>query len=156
MLFLSDIQFWWTAISIPGILNGNWTNRGIKLSHWNAGNANLENEINEIENIIADHHPHLLGISEANLKNNHCFNNCKISDYDLITCKNENESLQTSLQHSSVVAKVREDLMSEWFSSIWLEVGFPGRTRFLVCNLYGTLYTWREVSVPKQSDKKIS
>ena len=52
----------------------------------------------------------------------------------------ENESLQTSrvvvYKHSSLVAKVREDLMSEWFSSIWLEVGLPGRTRFLVCNLY--------------------
>jgi aminoglycoside phosphotransferase (APT) family kinase protein len=34
------------------------------------------------------------------------------------------------------VAKVREDLMSDSFSSIWLEVGFPGRTRFLVCNIY--------------------
>ena len=26
--------------------------------------------------------------------------------------------------------------MSDSFSSIWLEVGFPGRTRFLVCNIY--------------------
>ena len=26
--------------------------------------------------------------------------------------------------------------MSEWFSSIWLEVGFPGKKKFLVCNLY--------------------
>ena len=51
-----------------------------------------------------------------------------------------NENLQTSrvvvYKHTSLVAKVREDLMSDWFSSIWLEVGFPGRARFLVCNLY--------------------
>ena len=26
--------------------------------------------------------------------------------------------------------------MSDKFSSIWLEVGFPGRTKILVCNLY--------------------
>jgi hypothetical protein len=39
-------------------------------------------------------------------------------------------------KHTSLVAKVREDLMSDSFSSIWLEVGFPGRTRFLVYNIY--------------------
>ena len=39
-------------------------------------------------------------------------------------------------KHTSLVAKVREDLMSDKFSSIWLEVGFPGRSKILVCNLY--------------------
>ena len=47
---------------------GNRSNRGVKLSHWNAGSAFLENKTNEIENLISDHHPHLLGISEANLQ----------------------------------------------------------------------------------------
>ena len=111
---------------------GNRSNRGMKLSHWNAGNAYLENKTNEIENLILDHHPHLLGISEANLHKNHCIDNCKIQDYDLITCKTmDNENLQISrvvvYKHTSLVAKVREDLMSDQFSSIWLEVGFPGR-----------------------------
>ena len=120
---------------------GNRSNRGMKLSHWNAGNAYLENKTNEIENLILDHHPHLLGISEANLHKNHCIDNCKIQDYDLITCKTmDNENLQISrvvvYKHTSLVAKVREDLMSDQFSSIWLEVGFPGRKKFLVCNLY--------------------
>ena len=35
--------------------NGNRTNRGMKLSHWNAGNAFLENKVIDIENVIADH-----------------------------------------------------------------------------------------------------
>ena len=39
-------------------------------------------------------------------------------------------------KHTSLVSKVREDLMSDNFSSIWLEVGFPGKARFLVCYLY--------------------
>ena len=73
---------------------GNRSNRGIKLSHWNAGSAHLENKTNEIENLISDHHPHLLGISEANLHKDHCMDNCKIEDYDLITCNTlRNESL---------------------------------------------------------------
>ena len=120
---------------------GNRANRGIKLSHWNAGNAHLQNKTIDIENVIADHHPHLLGISEANLHKKHCIDNCKIDDYELITCKTlDNVNLQVSrvvvYKHKSLVTKVREDLMSDSFSSIWLEVGFPGKTRFLVCNLY--------------------
>ena len=66
---------------------GNRGNRGIKLSHWNAGNAHLENKTIDIENVISDHHPHLLGISEANLHKNHCIDNCKIADYDLIPAR---------------------------------------------------------------------
>ena len=120
---------------------GNRSNRGIKLSHWNAGNAYLENKTIQIENLISDHHPHLLGISEANLHKDHCLDNCKIENYDLITSKTmDNRNLNISrvvvYKHTSLVAKIREDLMSDKFSSIWLEVGFPGRTRFLVCNLY--------------------
>ena len=132
---LSDSNFyaWYTY--------GNRSNRGIKLSHWNAGGAHLENKTIEIENLISDHHPHLLGISEANLHKDHCFDNCKIEDYELITSKAiENMNLKISrvvvYKHSSLVAKVREDLMSDKFSSIWLEVGFPGRRKILVCNIY--------------------
>ena len=137
---------------------GNRSNRGIKLSHWNAGSAFLENKTNEIENVISDHHPHLLGISEANLHKEHCIDNCSIEDYDLITCKTmDNERLQTSrvvvYKHTSIVAKVREDLMSDRFSSIWLEVGFPGRTKILVCNIYRD---WQYLGQPDHSSLDIS
>ena len=120
---------------------GNRTNRGLKLSHWNAGSAFLENKRDDIETLISDHHPHLLGISEANLYKDHRLENCKIDGYELITSKTmDNVNLRISrvvvYKHTSVVAKVREDLMSDQFSSVWLEVGFPGKTKILVCNLY--------------------
>ena len=94
---------------------GNRSTRGIKLSHWNAGSAFLENEISDIENVIANHHPHLLGISEANLHRNHSIDNCKIDDYEIITSKTiSNMNLQVSrvvvYKHTSLVAKVRKDL----------------------------------------------
>ena len=56
---------------------GNRANRGIKLSHRNAGNAHLENKTIDIEHGIADHHPHLIGIREVNLHRNHCIDNCR-------------------------------------------------------------------------------
>ena len=40
--------------------------KGLKLLHWNKGSAILENKINEIEAIIQDYQPHILGMSEAN------------------------------------------------------------------------------------------
>ena len=137
---------------------GNRSNRGIKLSHWNAGNAHLENKINEIENTIGNHHPHILGISEANLHNHQRKENCDIEDYSLITCKTiDNPNLLVSrvvvYKHSSLVAKLREDLMSEWFSSIWLEVGFPGKKKFLVCNLYRD---WQYLGQEDHSSLEIS
>ena len=137
---------------------GNRSNRGIKISHWNAGSAFLENKVNDIETLISGHHPHLLGISEANLKQDHNLGNCMIQDYDLITSKTlNNVGLKISrvvvYKHTSIVAKVREDLMSDKFSSIWLEVGFPGRTKILVCNIYRD---WQYIGQADNSSLDIS
>ena len=116
-------------------------NRGIKMIHWNAGSAHLENKFVEVESTIRDMRPHIFGISEANFKKNHDINRVQLEDYDLITCKtlnnpNLNISRLVVYKHRSLVTKVRYDLMSDEFSSIWLEVGFPGKKKFLVANIY--------------------
>ena len=41
-------------------VTGNRSNRGIKLAHWNAGSAHLHNKMDEIEQVVADLHPHVL------------------------------------------------------------------------------------------------
>ena len=74
---------------------GNRSSKGIKLCHWNAGSAHLENKISDIENLILDCNPHLLGISEANLYKSHCMDSCRITD--LIPCSTlNNKALQVS------------------------------------------------------------
>jgi hypothetical protein len=50
---------------------GNRRNRGIKLAHWNAGSAHLYNKMDELEQVVADLHPHDLGVSEASFKFEH-------------------------------------------------------------------------------------
>ena len=107
---------------------GNRSNRGIKLAHWNAGSAHLHNKMDELEHVIADLHPHVLGISEANFKRGHPVEEVQIQDYDLVLSKTiENDQLGVSrvvcYKHHSMVGKVREDLMDDNFSSIWLEFG---------------------------------
>ena len=110
----------------------------------------MANKIHEIEQVVSDNHPHVLGISESNLKRNHNVDDVQLEGYDLLVCKTmENDNLQISrvvcYKHQSLVGEVREDLMSDQFSSIWLEVGLPGRSRILVCQLYRE---WRYLGQP--------
>ena len=133
-------------------VNGNRQNRGIRIAHWNAGSEHLKNKMNELEYAVGEHHPHIFGISESNLHRGHDLEDVQLQDYELVTSKTmENDQLQVSrvvcYLHSSIVGKVRHDLMSDQFSSIWLEVGLPGRTKFLVCQLYRE---WRYLGQPNR------
>ena len=119
-------------------LTGNRSNRGIKLAHWNAGSAHLHNKMDELETVVSDLHPHVLGVSEANFKREHSLEDVQIPEYDIVLSKTiENDQLRVSrvvcYKHQSMVGKVRDDLMDENFSSIWLELGLPRKKKFLVC-----------------------
>ena len=91
----------------------------------------------EIKNIINGLHPHVLGLSEANLKSSHDQNLVQLTDYVLHTCPTlNNPDLNTSrvvvYTHRSLVVKVRRDLMCDNYSSVWLEVGLPHHKKFIV------------------------
>ena len=122
-------------------VNGNKTRKGIKIAHWNKGNSHLMNKMADIKNIVAKYHPHILGISEANLLANHDPSLVTIPDYNLHVCPTiTNPSMGNSrvvvYTHKDIVAKLRADLMCNTYSSIWLEVGLPGHKRFLVSQSY--------------------
>ena len=75
-------------------INGN---RGIKITHWNLGSSYLVNKIQEIETLVADFRPHLLGISESNLFSSQNQDDVMIEDYELFTALTiENRDLQVS------------------------------------------------------------
>ena len=131
-------------------INGNRHSRGIKLAHWNAGSAHLKNKMHEIEQVVSEYHPHVLGISESNLKKTHDLDEVQLQEYDLILSKTiDNDQLEVSrvvcYMHQSLMCKVREDLMSDQFSSIWVEIGLPRRSKILVCQLYRE---WRYLGQP--------
>ena len=122
-------------------LYGNKRNQGIKICHWNKGGSHLKNKMPEIKNIVSGLHPHIFGISEANLLQNHDQTLVQLTDYDLHLPKTmSNPNLKTSrivtYTHKSIITKPRPDLMSDTISSIWLEVGLPRHKRFLVCQTY--------------------
>ena len=121
--------------------NGNRRSRGIKICHWNKGGSFLINKMPEIKNLISQHHPHILGVSEANLLDVHDADLAAVQDYKLHTCPTmSNPSLKVSrivvYTHKDLVAKLRPDLMCDRYSSIWLEVGLPHHKKFLVSQSY--------------------
>ena len=132
--------------------NGNRRQHGISIAHFNKGPAFLHNKIHEVENIVQDRHPHILGVSEANFLASHDLEDVQIQDYELYTCPTlTNPDIQASriviFKHNSLIGKLRPDLMNDNFSSIWLEIGYPRQKKFLVCQFY------RDWQFLNQSDK---
>ena len=124
-------------------LNGNRGQRGhgIKLAHWNKGPSFLQNSHQDIQTVIEDHHPHLLGLSEANLKSSHDLALVQHRDYQLHICATvNNPSLEISrvvvYTHQSLIVKRRPDLDDDTISAIWLEVGLPRHKKIIICQAY--------------------
>ena len=129
--------------SIMRSIHGNRGQRGkgIKIVAWNKGSSLLHNKHQEIETIIAGHQPHILGLSEANLRSNADLTLVQHADYQLHTAPTlTNPDLGISrvvvYTHSSLVVKRRPDLEDDTLSAIWLEVGMPRQKKILVANVY--------------------
>ena len=140
-------------------INGN-RNKGIKLCHWNIGGGYLCNKMETIETLIADYSPHILGISEASFWSHHNLEDVKIPEYKLFLANTlHNPRLKVSrvavFVHEDISVKVREDLMTDDFSSIWLEIGLPRQKKFLVSHIYRDWQYVRQenhdsLSIPEQ------
>ena len=121
--------------------NGNRRQHGLRIVHWNKGPSHLVNKIDELKAIVQKYHPHILGLSEANIFRHHDPDKVQIPDYTIHLCPTiSNPQLEVSrvvvYTHSSLVVKMRPDLMDDKISSIWMEIGLPGRSKILVCNTY--------------------
>ena len=114
----------------------------MKLAHWNLGSCHLENKISEIEVAVSRVKPAILGISEANLHQSVDLSLVALPGYSLYTAKTlSNPRIGCSrvvvYLQEGVTAKLREDLMSDQFSSIWIEVNLPGNSqKVLISNIY--------------------
>ena len=120
--------------------NGNRRHSGLKICHWNAGSSHLVNKHNEIETVIASHKPHIIGISETSFHGLHSREDIQVEDYEVYFAKTlQNPDLDVSrisvFVHNDVQSMLRPDLMSDKFSSIWLELGHKNQKKILVCNL---------------------
>ena len=131
---LIDNNFW------ARYINGNRT-RGIKLCHWNIGGGYLQNKTDHINKLIDDYSPHILGISEASFWSFQNLDDIQIPKYKVfLACTLSNPQLNVSriavYVHEDISVTVRNDLMNEEFSSVWLEVGLTRQKKFLISHIY--------------------
>ena len=124
-------------------INGNRASRGrgIQIIAWNKGSSYLQNKHHKIETIIAADKPHIIGLSEANLKKDTDLSLVQHDDYTLHTAPTlENPLLGISrlvvYTHSSLVVKRRHDLENDSLSAVWLELGMPRQKKIIVGNIY--------------------
>ena len=120
---------------------GNRRTNGIKICQWNAGNGFLSNKQAELCSIVDEFKPHVLGVTESCFKKSHNVDDVKISGYQLFvsnTIKNPNLGVSRSCVyvHDDLNVKLRDDLMNDSFSSVWLELGKPRQKKLLLCVLY--------------------
>ena len=137
-----DFGYWSDVNFYARYTNGNKQKGGMKIMHWNAGGGYLRNKIPEIENIIGGYKPHLFGVSESCFKKEHDIADIQIDGYDVYLSNTiENPNLNVSrlavyVSKDIINPKLRLDLMSRDFSSVWLEVRLPRQKSIIVGNAY--------------------
>ena len=137
---------------------GNRRSNGIKLCQWNAGAGYLSSKQAELNNIIGGYRPHVFGVTESCFKKGQDLEDVQIQDYDLYFANTiDNPCLNVSRAsvyvHRDLNCKVRNDLMNDKFSSIWLELGKPRQRKILVCIVYRE---WQYLNQPDKSSLNIA
>ena len=119
--------------------NGN-TRKGILNLHLNI--RSVKNKIMEVKNIIKSHHPHLLGLSECELKKkNNRFDESLLKVPGYVTLFPKSWSTRGQARTLVYVKKSLEfeqvhDLEQEEVQSIWVKGGFKNGKRIYFCHGY--------------------
>ena len=112
--------------------------RGIKNIHVNI--RSIYNKINEVKQLVKKEKPHILGISEAELrKKNHSLDKLKVPGYDLLLPKSwENVGkarlvvyVKKTIEYEHLVDIEHEDVQS-----IWIKAGFKNSSKIFFSHQY--------------------
>ena len=111
------------------------------LVYWNKGPSFLCNKQLDIESIVERHKPHVLGLGEANIREDHNLQDLQLQDYTLhIDSSITNPSLGLArvavYTHKTIRVKRRHDLEDDTIAAIWLECGLPHQRGILICAGY--------------------
>ena len=143
---------------IAKVTYGNRNKNGIKICQWNAGGGFLVSKQAELNNIVNDIRPHVFGITESGFKKTHNKEDVEIQDYTLLFSNTlENPILEISRScvyvHKDLTYKLRNDLMCDKFSSVWVELGKPRQKKILICIVYRD---WQYVNQPDESSHTVA
>ena len=153
---------WLTAVERNSLArakfgNRNQQSRGIKCIVWNKGSSLLENKHSEIETLIGNYHPHVLGLCEANLRSNVDISLVSHQDYNIHVAKTLSHpepgvARAVVYTHTSLSVKRREDLEDISLSAVWLELGLPRQRKILIATFYRE---WQHLNQSDQSSKSV-
>ena len=102
----------------------------------------LSNKQMDIGTIIADHHPHVLGLGEANHRHDQDIEAVQIPGYNLhLDSGVDNMDVGGMARvavytHSSLRVNRRHDLEDDKIPAVWLECGLPRQKGILICMGY--------------------
>ena len=118
--------------------NGNGKN-SLLISHWNLGLKKWINKRNQIQALVDLDNPDLIFISEANLDELTPPHESLISGYDITLPKTvirNGTARLVLLTKENLDFELKENLMDDIFSSIWVKISRQGAKGLLVCGLY--------------------
>ena len=118
--------------------NGNGKS-SLSICHWNLGSKKWKNKRNQIQALVDQDNPDVMFISEANLDDLTLPHESLISGYNITLPKTvtRNGTAQiVLLTKENIEFKLRDDLMDDIFSSIWIKIKRPGSKGLLICGLY--------------------
>ena len=118
--------------------NGNGKN-SLLISHWNLGSKKWINKRNQIQALVDTDSPDLIFISEANLDELTPPHESLISGYDITlpkTVTRNGTARLVLLTKENLDFELKENLMDDIFSSIWVKISRQGVKGLLVCGLY--------------------
>ena len=119
-------------------MNGNGKN-SLSICHWNLGSKKWRNKRNQIQALADQDNPDVIFISEANLDDLTPPHESLISGYNITlpkTVTRNGTARLVLLTRENLDFKLRDDLMDDVFSSIWIKILRPGSKGLLICGLY--------------------
>ena len=133
------------------MINGNKVkNHKLNLMQYNKGNANFENKINDINDIMQNHKPDIMCISEANLKasNLNILNN--FPDHNIehnLMSRDIDTSRNILIINKNISYKRRYDLEENFTCTIWIQISIPRKNKQVL-----VMGGYRQWQLPKLLD----
>ena len=122
------------------IINGNQTSRNsLTIAHWNMGGKHWQRKLIEAEAVTMQYCPDIFIVSEANMLNSLTPLEKNIPGYKLYLPKTSQSQIISRLVifvKEGINVEVKNELMDDEVSAIWLKCGSRGRRPLLIAGIY--------------------
>ena len=136
--------------------NGNIKNQNIKIMHWNGGNAQLVNQLVEVETLINLHKPDIFCLNEANIRCNTELGSISLPNYNV-----EMDRMIETFGVARVAIFIKKKLVYKRMTSnklndfpiVSIRVCHPNQKRFELNAIYRQ---WRQVNINSNLSHKLN